>query len=262
MRHRSPPTPRQGTPLRAASGVNEIGEHQRVFKQLANIACHSCSLPLQRRIADFCSERSGRASVDALIEHYSIEVPLYTVTAVTRHVAKEAYKFNLERPSGVEPAKVQITEVDGSMLPIVEYKEAGEVTDPAEKSDKRKRRICQWNEIRVCSTHNPKLVDARYGVCFGGVLETGLLMMAMTCAQSGMDLSTHIHGVGETERRGSPRSMRSSLAAKEATCSISTICANTWARRQQAAQERTQVRGERDGWRNRKRGSKKTNTRK
>ncbi len=42
------------------------GATLRVFKQLANISSHSCSLPLQRRIADFCSERSGRASVAAL----------------------------------------------------------------------------------------------------------------------------------------------------------------------------------------------------
>ncbi|MFT5109812.1 MAG: hypothetical protein ACI9UA_005464, partial [Pseudoalteromonas tetraodonis] len=96
----------------------------RVFKELANIGCHSCSLSLQRRIADFCSERSGRASVAALAEHYSIEVLLYTVGAVTRNVAKEAYVFNLERPPGKEPAAVQFTELDGSMLPIVEFKGA------------------------------------------------------------------------------------------------------------------------------------------
>lgn len=168
----------------------------RVFKQLANIGPHSCSLPLGRRIADFCSERSGRASVAALAEHYSIEVPLYTVGAVTRNVAKQAYVFNLERPPGKEPAAIQVTEVDGSMLPIVEFKEAAEVSDPAEKADKRKRRTCGWNEIRVCSTHDTKLADARYGACFGGVLETGL-MMAATCAQSGMDPTTRIHGVGD-----------------------------------------------------------------
>jgi hypothetical protein len=167
-----------------------------VFKQLANIDCHSCSQPLQRRIVDFCSERSGRASVTALVEHYSIEVPLYTVDAVTRNMAKQAYEFNLERPPGKTPAAVQVTELDGSMVPIVEFKEATEVSSAAEKADKRKRRTCQWNEIRVCSTHDTKLADARFGVSFGGVLETGL-MMAATCAQSGMNPTTRIHGVGD-----------------------------------------------------------------
>ena len=172
------------------------GANVRAFKRLANIGCHSCSLPLQRRIVDFYSERSGRASVAALAEHYSIEVPLYIVTAVTGQVAKEACEFNLERPAGAVPAAVQVTEVDGSMVSIVEFKDAADVSDPAEKADKRKRRTCQWNEIRVCSTHDTKLADARYGICFEGVLETGL-MMAMTCAQSGMDPTTHIHGVGD-----------------------------------------------------------------
>ena len=130
------------------------GATLRVFKQLANIGCHNCSLPLQRRLVDFCSERSGRKSVAALAEHYSIDVPLYTVDAVTRNVAKQAYVFNLGRPPGKGAAAVQVTELDGSMLPIVEFKEAPDVSDPAEKADKRKRRTCQWNEIRVCSTHD------------------------------------------------------------------------------------------------------------
>ncbi len=172
------------------------GATLRVFKQLANIGSYSCSLPLQRRIVDFCSERSGRASVAALGEHYSIEVPLYTVDAVTRNVARQAYVFNLERPPGEVAAAVQVTELDGSMLPIVEFKEAADVSGAAEKADARKRRTCHWKEIRVCSTHDTKLAAARYGVCFGGVLETGL-MMAETCAQSGMDPTTRIHGVGD-----------------------------------------------------------------
>ncbi|MFT5854733.1 MAG: hypothetical protein ACI8XO_001979, partial [Verrucomicrobiales bacterium] len=106
------------------------------------------------------------------------------------------YVFNLERPPGKEPAAVQFTELDGSMLPIVEFKGAAEVSDPAEKADKRKRRTCQWKEIRVCSTHDTMLADARYGTRFGGVLETGL-MMAATCVQSGMNPATRIHGVGD-----------------------------------------------------------------
>ncbi|MGK0188041.1 MAG: hypothetical protein ACI9R3_003833, partial [Verrucomicrobiales bacterium] len=42
-----------------------------------------------------------------------------------------------------EAAAVQVTELDGSMLPIVEFKEAADVSDPAKKADKRKRRTCQ-----------------------------------------------------------------------------------------------------------------------
>ena len=150
---------------------------------------------MQRRIADFGAERSGRKAVAALSEHYAIAVPLYTVDVVTRRVAKETHTFNLDRPPERKAVATQVTEMDGSMVPIVEFKRVAEVSDPLKKADKRKRRVCQWNEIRVCSRDTDR-AEARYGASFGGVLEAGL-MMQMTCAQSGMDQGTHIHGVGD-----------------------------------------------------------------
>jgi hypothetical protein len=172
------------------------GAAVRPFLRAAKVTPRGCSRPLQRRIADFGAERSGRSAVCALAEHYSIEVPLYTVDAVTRRVAKEAHTFNLERPPGEKPAATQVTEIDGSMVPTVGFKGVGEVSDPAKKADRRRRRTCQWNEIRVCSTHDIGRADARYGASFGGVLEAGL-MMRMNCVQCGMDENTHIHGVGD-----------------------------------------------------------------
>ena len=157
---------------------------------------HGCSLPLQRRIADFGAERSGRKAVAALAEHYSIEVPLYTVDAITRRVAKEANTFNQEPSPKGKPAVIQVTQIDGSMVPIVEFTRPEDVSCPDKKADKRKRRCCQWKEIRVCSTHDVSKADARYGVSFGGVLEAGL-MMRMNCEQAGLDENTRIHGVGD-----------------------------------------------------------------
>ena len=169
---------------------------RRPFQQAAKLTPRGCSLPLQRRIADFGAERSGRSTVAALREHYRIEVPLYSVDAVTRRVAKDAQGFNLDQPPRQKAVVTQVTEMDGSMVSIVEFQSAAEVSDPLKKADKRKRRVCQWNEIRVCSTRDPTCAEARYGVSFGSVLEAGL-MMQMTCGQSGMDQNTHIHGVGD-----------------------------------------------------------------
>lgn len=172
------------------------GVTSRAFRDTVGLAGQNCSLPLQRRIADFGAERSGRSAVAALAEHYSIEVPLYTVDLVTRRIAKESNAFNQEQPAGEEPASVQVTEIDGSMVPIVDFTRAEDVSDPTKKADKRRRRRCQWKEIRLCSTHDTSKADARYGVSFGGVLEAGL-MMRMNCEQAGMDENTRIHGVGD-----------------------------------------------------------------
>lgn len=168
----------------------------RPFLELAGITPRGCSRPLQRRIADFGAERSGRSAVDALQEHYGIDVPFYSVEVVTRRIARKANAFNYSRKPGKKIAKVQVTELDGSMVPIIEFRSPDEVDDPKAKRDKRKRRQCKWNEIRVCSTHNTELASARYGACFGGTLETGL-MMHMNCVQCGLDEETRIHGIGD-----------------------------------------------------------------
>lgn len=162
----------------------------------AGISPRGCSLPLQRRIADFGAERSGRDTVSALKEHYGIEVSLYNAEMVTRRIASETVSFNLEQPRGSRAVTTQVTELDGSMVPIVEFADQEDVDDPAAKADKRKRRCCQWNEIRVCTTREANSATARYGVSFGGALEAGC-MMHLTCQQYGMDENTHIHGIAD-----------------------------------------------------------------
>lgn len=168
----------------------------RPFLMSAGISPRGCSIPLQRRISDFGAERSGRCVVSALKEHYGIEVALYTAESITRRVARETVSFNLQQPAGCRPTTTQVTELDGSMVPIVEFAAPEDVSDPAAKADKRKRRRCQWNEIRVCTTREANSVTARYGVSFGGALEAGC-MMHLTCQQYGMDETTHIHGIAD-----------------------------------------------------------------
>jgi hypothetical protein len=162
----------------------------------SGITPRGCSQPLKRRISDFGAERSGRSAVAGIKEHYGIDVPFYSVEVITRRIAKETASFNTLRPEPKQKSVVQVTELDGSMVPIVEFCSADAVSDPKAKRDKRKRRSCKWNEIRVCTTRDTTRAEARFGVCLGGVFETGL-MMEQTCRQAGMDDQTHIHGVGD-----------------------------------------------------------------
>ena len=168
----------------------------RPFREKIGILHRACSTPLKRRISDFGAERSGRSTIDALQEHYRIEVPLYAVDKVVRESARRASAYNSERPAGNSAAPVQVSGTDGSMVPIVEFKRAGEVSDPEKKADKRKRRECLWKEIRVCTAHDTRRADSWYGASFGGLLETELMMRA-TSEQCGMDDNTHIHAVGD-----------------------------------------------------------------
>lgn len=168
----------------------------RPFREKIGVVQRACSTPLKRRISDFGAERSGRSTVDALLEHYRIEVPLYTVDKVVRETARRASAYNSERPGGESAAAIQVGGTDGSMVPIVEFKRVGEVSDPEKKADKRKRRECLWKEIRVCTVRDTRRADTCYGASFGGLLETGFMMRA-TSEQCGMDGNTRIHAVGD-----------------------------------------------------------------
>ena len=168
----------------------------RPFREKIGVLHRACSTPLKRRISDFGAERSGRSTITALQEHYRIEVPLYTVDKVVGETARRASAYNSERPVGDSAASVQVSGADGSMVPIVEFKRVGEVSDPEKKADKRKRRECLWKEIRVCTVHDTQRADTCYGASFGGLLETELMMRA-TSEQCGMDSNTHIHAVGD-----------------------------------------------------------------
>jgi len=172
------------------------GKTLRPFLQRAAVSSRGCSLPLQRRITDFCAERSQRDTIQGLKEHYGIEIPLYAVDRVTQTIAREIAGFNVALPDGVVKAETQVVELDGSMVPIVEFLNEDAVSAPEAKVDKRKRRQCQWNELRLCTAHDINRADARYGASFGGVLEAGC-MMHLTARQHGMDQQTHIHGVGD-----------------------------------------------------------------
>jgi hypothetical protein len=74
---------------------------------------------LSRRIVDFSVERSFAQTGQALREHYRIDVPRYTIGKVTAQVCREAKAHNSNKPATVTAAEVLVSEVDGSMLPVI-----------------------------------------------------------------------------------------------------------------------------------------------
>jgi hypothetical protein len=63
------------------------GPEIRPFSESAEVACRSCSIPLQRTITDFGADASfGGGTTRKLKEHYGIEVPATVIRAITeRH---------------------------------------------------------------------------------------------------------------------------------------------------------------------------------
>lgn len=169
------------------------------FCQLAKVTNRCASRPLQRRIVDFAAERSYQQTALALKEHYRINIPIYTIDTTTTRVAREATQHNASKPSGVKPAVTLLSEVDGSMLPIVNIKDektSGIQGVDATHTDKRKRRNCHWREIRLCITREPQSIETYYGIALGEPHLVGCMMLE--CAKhKGYGDNTHVHAIAD-----------------------------------------------------------------
>jgi hypothetical protein len=173
------------------------------FLDAANIKrCH-CSIPLQRRITDFYAERSLDDTVQALLTHYNIEQNRSSINTVVQQIAREAKHFNAEQYLTNKDVKLHaetlIVEVDGSMIPIVEYgskaTEDIKIKAPIEKKSK-KTRSCHWREIRLCTVKDFKSEVTTYGTVLGSPVEVGL-MMEQCCKNRGYGENSWVHGVAD-----------------------------------------------------------------
>lgn len=179
------------------------GSRQHPFRDFAKVTDRSASRTLQRRIADFGAERSFQNTAVALKEHYNIEVPIYTIDKATADIARQAKHFNSQAPGSIQPAATLISEVDGSMLPIVGFGEEKPSPRPAASDhpagkgpDRRKLRKCHWKEIRVSTVRVPGSLETYYGVAVGEPLAVGCMMLEC-CKFKGMGEATHIHAVAD-----------------------------------------------------------------
>ena len=86
-----------------------------------------------------------------------------------------------------------ITEMDGSMLPVVNTAEqaAGETPE-----DRRKTRPWSWKEVRLCWAHEPGSVSPTLAATPGGVEEAGAQGRPGVIA-AGAGSQTPIHALGD-----------------------------------------------------------------
>ena len=82
------------------------------------------------------------ATVEALKEHYGITLSASVINKVTRQIGKEAKELNVEAPASDGPAALLVVEIDGSMVPVVEY---GELGGEQKASGLKRNRNCFWN---------------------------------------------------------------------------------------------------------------------
>lgn len=158
--------------------------------------CRGCSEGLQRAITDFGADDPFTGAAAKLREHYGIEIPVSTVRGVTeKHgdamLARQRQPSKWPKQAGVATL---ITEMDGSMLPVVETTNSVAGDAPI---DRRKTRRLSWKEVRLCLAHEPGRESPVYfGATTGNVNDAGEQWRECTIV-AGAGKKTKFHGLGD-----------------------------------------------------------------
>ena len=141
---------------------------------------------LQRALTDFGAEESFLRASARVYEHYGIKVSSSAVRKTTfqhgKAIVNEAQKVQWP------PAQSIVTQIDGSLIPVVQPTGLG--------GDRRKNKKLLWREVRLCCARPLGQVSPLYAATLGS-LETTSWMWQETVRQAGLSDQTYIHGVGD-----------------------------------------------------------------
>lgn len=143
-------------------------------------------------MVDFGADTSFARAAEKVREHYGIAVTASAVRAVTQaHGAAMQLETEVEVKLPREGVRELLAEIDGRLVPIVEVGDA--------QADRRKQRLCKWQEARLCLAGQPRSVRRRYGATMGAVESAGRLWKSCV-AEAGAGRNTRLHCVGDGAR--------------------------------------------------------------
>jgi hypothetical protein len=136
-------------------------------------------------MTDFGAEESFGGAAARVKEHYGIEV---SPAAIRRSVYQHGRSIGKIEPLTPKFEVAQlITELDGSMVPIVE---------PGRGTDARKGKTLLWREARLCCARGAGTVQPVYGATFGST-EVAACVWLYTAQRAGLTPGTYVHGLGD-----------------------------------------------------------------
>jgi len=161
------------------------GAEWRPFCAAAGVCHRGYSARLQRAMVDFGSEDSFARAVARLWEHYEVAVPVESLRQQTlRHGRSIA---TLPGAQAVKPASTLITQMDGSMIPVMQ---------PGCGEDARKGKQLFWREVRLCVARPKGSVAGVYGATLGSA-QTAAWLWQEVASGAGLTASSYVHGLGD-----------------------------------------------------------------
>ena len=165
--------------------IKRGGAELRPFCREAQVKHRGYSLRLQRVLTDFGAEVSFGRAVSRVREHYAVDVP---AEAVRQHTLRHGKAVTtLATADAIQPAMQIITQMDGSMIPVMQ---------PGSGKDARKGRSLFWREVRLCCASQHGQTIAQYGATLGSA-ETASWLWRATVQSAGLGNQTRVHGVGD-----------------------------------------------------------------
>lgn len=160
------------------------GTQLRPFCASARVRHRGYSRRLQRVLTDFGAESSFGRAAARVREHYGLEVPVSATRAQTlRHARAIAGTSAPVAP----PAAQLITQMDGSMIPIV---------TPGRGEDARRGKELSWCEARLCCAREKESAQAVYGATLGSAAVAAAVWV-QTARAAGRSEKSRVHGVGD-----------------------------------------------------------------
>jgi hypothetical protein len=141
-------------------------------------------LPLQRALVDFGSDESFLDATKKVREHYGVEVPL---SAARQHTLAHAKGIGALEHEPAPGAKVVITGMDGSRIPIVES---------GTSEDKRKDKTLSWKQANLCCARSKDAVECVYGATMASVKMAGLIWRTVAVG-AGLVSTSSLHAVAD-----------------------------------------------------------------
>jgi len=144
-------------------------------------------------VVDFAAEQSFERASKSLLLHHTISLSASCIRKIIYHHAEQIKELQKSEGSQgklpVQSSKTVILEMDGSMIPIVDYPKDN-------RAKKLPQKQCIWKEFRLCAAQKQGASQAYYGVSSGDVDDAGYCW-AKTAMHAGWAVNSELHSIAD-----------------------------------------------------------------
>jgi hypothetical protein len=158
------------------------------FEELTGISNRCYSMRFQKLVTDFGIEEAFSLAAQRMKEHHGVEINISSARLITEYHASRAAIIDNKLPSKTRyPATQMILEMDGEMVPVVEY---------TASKDRRKTKTNLWQELRIGTAQNLGEASWEYACSFQDTNQLGDRLKTVVL-RLGYTEKTKVHGPGD-----------------------------------------------------------------